>query len=134
MLPFWNSLERENVQKEAPQPAYSLRIGLRAPATVVDARFIAPLDEHVICGLAKSVGRIVTVEETFERDISDRALLHAEIRLMAAAVAESLVKRQLSARTVTAKLRYSDFSIRSRSTSRRASWRTGSRPGTSRPW
>ena len=32
-------------------------------ATVVDARFVAPLDEHVICGLAKSVGRIVTVEE-----------------------------------------------------------------------
>ncbi len=32
-------------------------------ATVVDARFVAPLDEHVICGLARSVGRIVTVEE-----------------------------------------------------------------------
>ena len=35
---------------------------------------------------------------------------------MAADVAAGLVKRQLSARTVTTKLRYSDFSIRSRST------------------
>jgi len=35
---------------------------------------------------------------------------------MAASVAEGLVKRRLSARTVTTKLRYSDFSIRSRST------------------
>ena len=32
-------------------------------ATVVDARFVAPLDEHMITGLARSVGRIVTVEE-----------------------------------------------------------------------
>ena len=58
----------------------------------------------------------ISVEETFERDISERAVLHEEIRRMAAEVAEGLVKRGLSARTVTAKLRYSDFSIRSRST------------------
>jgi len=32
-------------------------------ATVVDARFVCPLDERVITGLARSVGRIVTVEE-----------------------------------------------------------------------
>ena len=32
-------------------------------ATVVDARFVAPLDEHIIKGLARSVGRFVTVEE-----------------------------------------------------------------------
>ena len=32
-------------------------------ATVVDARFAAPLDEKAIIGLAKSVGRIVTIEE-----------------------------------------------------------------------
>jgi DNA polymerase-4 len=58
----------------------------------------------------------ISTEETFERDISDRALLYAEIRLMAASVADALVQRRLSARTVTTKLRYSDFSIRSRST------------------
>ncbi|MBI1799735.1 MAG: 1-deoxy-D-xylulose-5-phosphate synthase [Candidatus Eisenbacteria bacterium] len=33
-------------------------------ATVVNARFIAPLDEKMICGLARSVGRIITVEES----------------------------------------------------------------------
>ncbi|TMQ68411.1 MAG: 1-deoxy-D-xylulose-5-phosphate synthase [Candidatus Eisenbacteria bacterium] len=32
-------------------------------ATVVNARFASPLDEHAIVGLARSVGRIVTVEE-----------------------------------------------------------------------
>ena len=33
-------------------------------ATVVNARFVCPLDERVIAGLARSVGRIVTVEES----------------------------------------------------------------------
>jgi 1-deoxy-D-xylulose-5-phosphate synthase len=32
-------------------------------ATVVNARFVAPLDERVITGLARSVGRLVTIEE-----------------------------------------------------------------------
>lgn len=32
-------------------------------ATVVDARFAAPVDESAILGLARSVGRLVTVEE-----------------------------------------------------------------------
>ena len=32
-------------------------------ATVVNARFVCPLDEHAIVGLARSVGRLVTVEE-----------------------------------------------------------------------
>ena len=58
----------------------------------------------------------LSVEETFERDISDRAILYAEIERMAAEVSAGLVRRQLSARTVTTKLRYPDFSIRSRST------------------
>ena len=42
--------------------------------------------------------------------------LHAELRRMAEDVAEHLRRDGLSARTVTTKLRYSDFSIRSRST------------------
>jgi len=32
-------------------------------ATVVNARYVCPLDERVITGLARSVGRIVTIEE-----------------------------------------------------------------------
>ncbi len=33
-------------------------------ATVVNARFVAPLDERILVGLARSVGRLVTIEES----------------------------------------------------------------------
>jgi 1-deoxy-D-xylulose-5-phosphate synthase len=32
-------------------------------ATVVNARFASPIDERVVTGLARSVGRLITVEE-----------------------------------------------------------------------
>jgi DNA polymerase-4 len=59
----------------------------------------------------------ISVENTFERDISDRERLHDELRGMAAEVAGALQRRGQVARTVTTKLRYADFSIRSRSMS-----------------
>jgi DNA polymerase IV len=69
-------------------------------------------------GLELDVERIsISVENTFERDISDRERLHDELRGMAAEVAAALQRRGQVARTVTTKLRYADFSIRSRSTS-----------------
>jgi DNA polymerase IV len=58
----------------------------------------------------------ISVEETFARDVVDRQVLHAELRRMAIDVCEQLRGSGLCARTVTAKLRYADFSIRSRST------------------
>ena len=58
----------------------------------------------------------ISTKETFERDLVDRAALHAELRRMAGEVASYLRRDGLSARTVTAKLRYADFSLRSRST------------------
>jgi DNA polymerase-4 len=58
----------------------------------------------------------ISTEETFERDLVDRNALHAELRRMAADVASYLHRDGLSARTVTTKLRYTDFSIRTRST------------------
>jgi DNA polymerase IV len=58
----------------------------------------------------------ISVEETFARDLTDRAALHAELRRMSVEVGGHLRRRGLAARTVTAKLRYADFSIRSRST------------------
>jgi DNA polymerase IV len=61
----------------------------------------------------------ISVENTFERDIVDRGALHAELRRMAARVSEHLRSSGRTARTVTTKLRYTDFSIRSRSTSLR---------------
>ena len=57
----------------------------------------------------------VSAEDTFARDIRDRALLHDELRRLAQLVAERLRSSGLSGRTVTAKLRYADFSIRTRS-------------------
>jgi DNA polymerase-4 len=62
----------------------------------------------------------ISVENTFERDLTDRAHLHAELRGMAQRVAEHLQKSGRTARTVSTKVRYTDFSIRSRSTSLRA--------------
>jgi DNA polymerase-4 len=69
-------------------------------------------------GLEHGVERIsISVENTFDRDIGDLERLHDELRKMAAEVAERLQKTGQVARTVTTKLRYADFSIRSRSTS-----------------
>jgi DNA polymerase-4 len=69
-------------------------------------------------GLETTSERIsISVEETFERDLRERDLLHAELRRMADEVGGYLRRDGLSARTVTTKLRYADFSIRSRSTS-----------------
>jgi DNA polymerase IV len=69
-------------------------------------------------GLDLEVERVsISVENTFERDLADRERLHDELRAMADEVAGHLRSRGQTARTVTTKLRYADFSIRSRSTS-----------------
>ena len=59
----------------------------------------------------------ISQEETFERDIADPERLHDELRRMAAKLAEHLRGRAQVARTVTTKVRYPDFAIRTRSTS-----------------
>jgi DNA polymerase-4 len=58
----------------------------------------------------------ISTEETFDRDIADTERLKDELRRMAERVAERLEKTNQTARTVTTKVRYQDFSIRSRST------------------
>jgi DNA polymerase IV len=80
---------------------------LRDRANGIDPRSLEQMAERIS----------ISVEETFERDLHDRELLHAELRRMAERLAAHLRRDGLSARTVTAKLRYGDFSIRSRSTS-----------------
>jgi len=57
----------------------------------------------------------ISNEETFERDISEPARLHDELRRMAERLSEHLRRDGQAARTVTTKLRYTDFSIRTRS-------------------
>jgi DNA polymerase-4 len=58
----------------------------------------------------------VSAEDTFPRDVVERERLHDEVRRLAELVSERLRSSGLSGRTVTAKLRYGDFSIRTRST------------------
>jgi DNA polymerase-4 len=58
----------------------------------------------------------VSAEDTFARDVSEREVLHAEVRRLSELVSERLRSSGLSGRTVTTKLRYGDFSIRTRST------------------
>ena len=85
----------------------SVGVALRDRARGIDPR-----------GLELDVQRVsISSENTFERDIVDREYLHGELRRQAHDVAESLQKRGEVARTVTTKLRYADFSIRSRSAS-----------------
>ena len=59
----------------------------------------------------------ISNEETFPRDVGDPERLHDELRRMAENLAEHLRTRGQVARTVTTKLRYPDFAIRTRSTS-----------------
>jgi DNA polymerase-4 len=71
-------------------------------------------------GLELQTERIsISVENTFERDLTDREQLHDELRRMAERVAAHLRDTGRTARTISTKLRYTDFSIRSRSTSLR---------------
>jgi DNA polymerase IV len=83
---------------------------LRDRANGIDPRRIEPPSAPVS----------ISQEETFERDVTDRERLHEELRRMAIGLADSLQRHGYSARTVTTKLRYPDFSIRSRSTTLRA--------------
>ena len=67
--------------------------------------------------LETTVERVsVSTEETFDRDIEDPAVLHAELRRMSERLAEHLRTQGDAARTVATKVRYPDFTIRSRST------------------
>jgi DNA polymerase-4 len=85
----------------------SVGVALRDRARGIDPR-----------GLELDTQRVsISSENTFERDVVDREWLHGELRRQAQEVAASLQKRGEVARTVTTKLRYADFSIRSRSAS-----------------
>jgi DNA polymerase-4 len=97
-------LEDEELRRLLPGSVGTM---LRDRARGIDAR-----------GLELDTERIsISVENTFERDIADRERLHDELRGMATEVAAALQRRGQVARTVTTKLRYHDFSIRSRSVS-----------------
>jgi DNA polymerase IV len=59
----------------------------------------------------------ISAEETFPRDVAEVERLQEELRRLSDLVAERLEAAGQTGRTVTTKVRYTDFSIRSRSTS-----------------
>ena len=59
----------------------------------------------------------ISAEETFPRDVAEVERLQEELRRLAGHVAERLAASGQAGRTVTTKVRYPDFSIRSRSNS-----------------
>ena len=78
---------------------------MRDRARGIDPRPLEPVSE----------AGSISCEETFAQDIADRERLHDELRRMATRLAEHLGRSGRTARTVTTKVRYPDFSIRSRS-------------------
>ncbi len=97
---------------ETPEPALVRSLGrahgrhLHALANGIDPRPVVP-DQGV-----KSVSH----EETFARDIFDRAVLERELLRTADAVATRLRKGQIAGRTVSLKVRFGDFRTLTRST------------------
>jgi DNA polymerase-4 len=57
----------------------------------------------------------ISTEETFAQDVKEPARLYEELRRMSERLSEHLRSDGQAARTVTTKLRYADFSIRTRS-------------------
>ena len=80
---------------------------VRERARGIDPRLLEPTAARVS----------ISSEETFARDVGDPERLHDELRRLAAGLARILRERRQTARTVTTKLRYPDFAIRTRSSS-----------------
>jgi len=78
---------------------------LRDRALGIDARELETSSERIS----------ISVEETFARDVKEPERLYEELRRMAERLSAHLRRDGQSARTVTTKLRYADFSIRTRS-------------------
>ncbi|MEH3034846.1 MAG: DNA polymerase IV [Aeromicrobium erythreum] len=66
--------------------------------------------------VAERETKSVSVEDTFESDVTDRERLRREVDRMARSVAGRLAKHGLSGRTVTLKVRHHDFETHTRST------------------
>jgi DNA polymerase-4 len=105
-------------------------IGALAALTDAELRRLAPgktgallrdrahgIDPRAVDPESTAANPSISSEETFAQDVADRERLHAEVRRMAGHVAGYLNRSGDTARTITTKLRYADFSIRTRSTS-----------------
>ena len=125
--------------EERPQPGSSRSAGSRRSPTGSWRAYLLPgkigrllrdRAQGIDRALEEPVASIsIGHEETFPQDVSDRERLHDELRRMALRVAGHLAESGQVARTVTTKLRYPDFSIRSRSTTLAAGLADGERIG-----
>jgi DNA polymerase-4 len=98
------ALDEAELRRLAPGKA---GLVARDRARGVDPRRLEPVVERIS----------VSHEETFQRDVDEAERLHDELRRMAVALAGHLRAHGQTARTITTKLRYPDFAIRTRSTS-----------------
>jgi DNA polymerase-4 len=80
-------------------------------------RLARALDDRPV--VAEREAKSVSVEDTFEHDITDRALLTSEVDRMSRVVSDRLRRNGLSGRTVTLKVRHHDFETHTRSSTLR---------------
>jgi DNA polymerase-4 len=77
------------------------------------ARFACGIDERPV--RVEHERKSLSSERTYERDLAEPARLRDELDRLADSVANGLTKREISARTVTIKVRYEDFTTVTRS-------------------
>ncbi len=76
-------------------------------------RLARAIDDRPV--VAEREAKSISVEDTFEHDITDRTVLAQEVDRMSRAVADRLRRHGLSGRTVTLKVRHHDFETHTRS-------------------
>ena len=80
-------------------------------------RLARALDDRPV--VAEREAKSVSVEDTFEHDITDREQLTNEVERMSRALADRLRRHGMSGRTVTLKVRHHDFETHTRSSTLR---------------
>ena len=129
--PFLQKLPVDALWGVGPVTARKLRA--RGIERLVDVRGVTPADLHAVVGsladwlqrLAQGLDERLVVpdrtsksagsERTYVEDVTDAARVRSEVERMAGEATKWLERRQLFARTVTLKVRYSDFTTITRS-------------------
>ncbi len=89
-------------------------------AGVMFYKFVRGIDDRPV--LAERVRKSVGCEETFEKDIGALDALRAELTAVAEELARRMRKAAFAGRTLTLKVRFSDFTTITRSTTRPGAW------------
>lgn len=89
-------------------------------AGVMFYKFVRGIDDRPV--LAERVRKSVGCEETFEKDIGALDALRAELTAVAEELARRMRKAAFAGRTLTLKVRFSDFTTITRSTTRLGAW------------